>query len=458
MNETANRPGLLPLLFGLAARVNRQTYALVGFSLMLLKYGVDAGVVYFFTGHFLAPWDYLNPLITLRQHALNPAPDLVLLMMAVWTLPFFWLGVSMSVRRAVDAGYPPWLGLLFFVPLLNYVMMLALCVLPSREGDGWTPQRTAMGTDEKAKSIFFALMSSVGLTLLMLWLGVYVLKGYGFALFFGTPFLIGVVNAYLYNYRQLYTMRGTIGMACLGLLLSGCALLLFALEGIICLLMASPLAFGLGCIGAAIGYAISQNYHSKVLHVTMSVLLLPLLAVTEQAVAPSPLYEIVTTIEINAPPAQVWPNVVGFSDLPEAREWWFNAGIAYPQRARIEGSGVGAVRYCEFSTGPFVEPVEIWDEPRLLRFRVTENPAPMHEWSPYREVLPKHLDGFLVSKRGQFRLVRLSNGHTMLEGTTWYQHGLWPAEYWRWWSDAIIHRIHLRVLRHVRMLAESKSH
>jgi hypothetical protein len=41
-----------------------------------------------------------------------------------------------------------------------------------------------------------------------------------------------------------------------------------------------------------------------------------------------------------------------------------------------------------------------------------------------------------------------------LEGTTWYRHGLWPAEYWRWWSDAIIHRIHLRVLRHVRMLAE----
>ena len=38
------------------------------------------------------------------------------------------------------------------------------------------------------------------------------------------------------------------------------------------------------------------------------------------------------------------------------------AGLAYPMRARIEGSGPGAVRYCEFSTGPFVEPIVTWDE------------------------------------------------------------------------------------------------
>ena len=29
------------------------------------------------------------------------------------------------------------------------------------------------------------------------------------------------------------------------------------------------------------------------------------------------------------------------------------------------------------------------------------------------------------------------------------------AEYWRWWSDAIIHRVHLRVLNHIRTLAEA---
>jgi len=135
----------------------------------------------------------------------------------------------------------------------------------------------------------------------------------------------------------------------------------------------------------------------------------------------------------------------------------FRAGVAYPIRAHLDGVGPGAVRYCEFSTGPFVEPIEVWNEPALLRFRVTENPAPMHEWSPYANVLPKHLHGYFVSKQGQFRLTPLPGGRTLLEGTTWYRHGLWPAEYWRWWSDAIIHRIHLRVLRHIRTLAEAES-
>jgi hypothetical protein len=79
----------------------------------------------------------------------------------------------------------------------------------------------------------------------------------------------------------------------------------------------------------------------------------------------------------------------------------------------------------------------------------------MNEWSPYGRIIPKHLHGYFVSERGQFRLTPLANGGTRLEGTTWYRHGLWPAEYWRWWSDAIIHRIHLRVLRQIKTMAEA---
>jgi hypothetical protein len=182
-------------------------------------------------------------------------------------------------------------------------------------------------------------------------------------------------------------------------------------------------------------------------------LLVPVSLLWDTTARPA-VFEVKTAIEIAASPEQVWTQVIAFPALPEPHEWYFRAGLAYPQRARIEGMGIGAVRYCEFSTGPFVEPIEVWDEPRLLRFRVTDNPPPLREWSPFGELNPKHLHGYLVSKRGQFRLTRLANNHTLLEGTTWYQHGLWPAQYWRWWSDAIIHRIHLRVLNHIRALAE----
>jgi hypothetical protein len=88
---------------------------------------------------------------------------------------------------------------------------------------------------------------------------------------------------------------------------------------------------------------------------------------------------------------------------------------------------------------------------------VTSNPAPMQEWTPYSHVDPPHLHGFLVSSGGQFLLRPLPNGGTRLEGTTWYRHSLWPAPYWRLWSDAIIHRIHMRVLGHIRHEAESSN-
>ena len=79
----------------------------------------------------------------------------------------------------------------------------------------------------------------------------------------------------------------------------------------------------------------------------------------------------------------------------------------------------------------------------------------MKEWTFYSDIHPPHLEGYLVSRRGQFLLTRLPDGRTQLEGTTWYEHGLWPSEYWRVWSDKIIHAIHLRVLKHVKQLAEA---
>ncbi|GDY12422.1 hypothetical protein LBMAG53_13000 [Planctomycetota bacterium] len=41
-----------------------------------------------------------------------------------------------------------------------------------------------------------------------------------------------------------------------------------------------------------------------------------------------------------------------------------------------------------------------------------------------------------------------------LEGRTWYSVEVHPQWYWRLWSDVIIHRIHRRVLDHIKQLAE----
>src|SRR5205809_3436324 len=36
----------------------------------------------------------------------------------------------------------------------------------------------------------------------------------------------------------------------------------------------------------------------------------------------------------------------------------------------IEGTGVGATRYCDFTTGSFVEPIAVWEENRRLGFDI----------------------------------------------------------------------------------------
>jgi hypothetical protein len=48
----------------------------------------------------------------------------------------------------------------------------------------------------------------------------------------------------------------------------------------------------------------------------------------------------------------------------------------------------------------------------------------------------------------------LANGNTLLEGTTWYYNKIKPGLYWDLWSDYIIHKIHERVLNHIKDEAE----
>jgi hypothetical protein len=275
---------------------------------------------------------------------------------------------------------------------------------------------------------------------------------YGLSLFVILPAAFGAVAAWAAGARDVKrgAKTGAISTA-----LATLAFLLLGWEGMICIVMTWPIAVPLGALGGLLmAQAQSRRFGRKAAGM---LLFLPPLGVAWDVTADPPMFEVQTAIEIAAPPDVVWRNVVTFSDLPEPEEWFFKAGIAYPKRARIEGTGPGAIRYCEFSTGPFVEPIDVWDEPRLLQFRVTENPPPMEEWSPYQKVVPRHLHGYLVSERGQFRLIPLDGQRTLLEGTTWYRHGLRPSEYWRWWSDAIIHRIHLRVLNHIRDLSEKRQ-
>jgi hypothetical protein len=415
---------------------------------------------------FFNYWAPLGKAARLDHLSNTEAKFLVTLLL--FSIPFIWVGVAMTVKRLRDAGQPVWLVGLFFAPVVNVLFFLTLCALrpgerPTElEGAPW-PGPHGLGRLIPCSKLGSALLSIVVTAVLGLGfvaIGTIVIGAYGWGLFVALPFCLGMFSVLLHSYHKPRDWGDCAIVSLLPVWVVGVALILVAMEGIICVVMAAPFALGLAGLGGALGYMI-QAHHRKPqtpAMVSLVILMIPMsFGIEHAAHLRPPEFVVRTAIEVNAPPEKVWNQVVAFSEIAPPKELLFRAGIAYPIWAEITGHGVGAVRNCVFSTGPFVEPIEVWDEPRLLKFGVTANPEPLNELTPYGHIDAPHVHGYFVSEKGQFSLTPLPGGRTRVEGTTWYRHTMWPAEYWRLWSDYIIHKIHFRVLEHIRSEAETAT-
>lgn len=442
------------LWFTFQDRIDRRTYFLSGLFLVALKYAGDSVLVWTGTGQRWDPFEYQSSMLRLMSGPLKDAPAWALIGLIVWSIPFLWIGISMSMRRALDAGITAWVALLFFVPGLKYVLMAVLCLAPSRAPQ--TPAEPPRPYEAKLPSAMMAMATGTMLGLTTLAFSVFLLDSYGAALFFGMPFIVSFVTAWLFNRRYPSTSSETQQIVLMTISCVGGVTLLTAAEGALCLFMAAPLALGLGVMGGWLGRELALFDREPVRNMIVGLLALPVAASMEAGDPATPLREVRSSVEVNAPPDVVWRNVIAFPPLAPPNEWVFRAGISYPMRAEIRGEGVGAIRYCVFSTGSFVEPITIWEPGKRLSFDVASQPRPMTEWSPYADITPPHLDGYFNSKRGEFRLTALPNGRTRLEGSTWYEMKLQPSVYWSLFGDAFIHRIHGRVLEHIRVNAERK--
>lgn len=237
---------------------------------------------------------------------------------------------------------------------------------------------------------FFAIMA------------IYYFRDYTFGLFIWLPAVLGALSTMIYGFQNVVDRKvlRNISYATLGVFSLG--LLTFAMEGIICILMAAPVGLLFVYIGHWIGYAIIKSKMSGNTPAAMILLSLSIPALTSFEHAVKVKYDlrlVITSIEINAPIETVWKNVIHFSPLDDPKEFIFKSGIAYPISAQIDGVGVGAIRHCNFSSGSFSEPITVWNEPNLLKFDVKNQPEPLKEISFY-DIHPNHLHGYWVSQKG----------------------------------------------------------
>ena len=444
--------------------LDRWPYFWWGCALMALKYNLDRLIAWqgFHRSWYL--WNYIKPHGYGSIDALPPNDERFYFMLLLTSLPFLLVGIFLTLRRLRSAALPLAFCVLFFVPVINLIFFAVLSVVPEKSANptvmtdkptkiSWLPQSAA---GSALASTLFVGLAGVAFA----YLSTSVLQNYGWGLFVALPFVMGLVSVLIYAGPQSRSLPSCMLVAILPIGFAGLCLFFVAMEGAICLIMAAPIGLALALAGGCVGYLIVGNRTAPIRPLAMGMMLLTVpftMGMEKQADDPPPLLSVTTSVLIDAPPEQVWPNVVSFSPIPPKRDWILHTGIAYPTRARIDGTGVGAIRHCIFTTGEFVEPVEEWDENRLLRFSVAQQPEPMEELSPYPHLKTTHLDGYLQSHEGELRLTAMPERRTLLEGTTWYTDRIWPSNYWRLWSDLIIHHIHLRVLNHIKNLSEHGS-
>lgn len=453
----------LRTLFSFWGPISRREYISVAFAGVLLKHIVDLSIALLLFHRSWSPLNYIVPLgIPIAD--LSRSDLRFLIVMVTASIPFAWIGTAITVKRFRTIGWPFWTVAFFFVPIVNVISFAVAAVWPETTvADGEISTRwleRVVPADRLGASLLALVITGV-LGVGLVALGTKVLGSYGWGLFAAIPFTQGAICTLLLGAHRRPTILECIVAALLSVMLTCAALLAVALEGAVCIAMAAPLAICFALLGAAFGYAVliaPRGSRGVTVSILVCVLAAPgMMGVESGLWRSAPVYEVESSVVVNAPPLTVWKSVVSFGELLPPTELPFRLGIAYPVSAHIAGAGIGAVRYCEFSTGSFVEPITSWEPGKRLAFNVVHSPEPMHELSPYARIDTPHLHGYMVSRRGEFILQKRPGNRTLLIGRTWYQHHLWPASYWTIFSDAIIHSIHLRVLNHVKALAERRD-
>ena len=396
----------------------------------------------------------LRALVTLDR-----LPEFVLILALAGLLIAAWALAALAFRRAADAGVTEWIAPAAYaiVPVIQIWVILLLCVLPSRAAPDRPPATDLFGAPEQAwAAVAQGALAGMGLTLFAVAISALLFRVYGFGLFVLAPLLIGAAAGYFANRRGDIGGSSTATVVVWATALGGIALIATALEGVICIVLAAPLALGVGLIGGLLGRAVASASRSPAQTVS-SLALLPLVFAVESVIGPTSSFDTVQTVTVRAPPAVVWKSVLHMDPIEGPLALPFRLGVAYPLRGEVIGEGVGALRRGEFSTGTALERVTEWTPERKLAFVVLNEVPAMRELSPYQHVHAPHLVGYFRTTSTSFELSPRSDGGTDVVERTSHELRLEPALYWLPMARWMVHANNARVLAHIRGHAERST-
>jgi hypothetical protein len=216
----------------------------------------------------------------------------------------------------------------------------------------------------------------------------------------------------------------------------------FLKEGVICLLIVSPLIFCFIITGVFTGKRMFQQ-NNQTLNVSVFSLLF-VVFVSDSLSTHNYVNLVADEMVINATPEEIWKNVVAFDKIEKKDDYWlFQIGMPSPMQTTVDGYYKGARRKCIFSNGyTFDEKIVTYKPNEDLTFDIVKQP------------LDPEIMGHIDILRGQFLLKDNGDGTTTLVGNSWYRLHVFPVWYYDIWAKSITRNVHLRVMEHIKMLSE----
>lgn len=231
--------------------------------------------------------------------------------------------------------------------------------------------------------------------------------------------------------------------------------LLTGFEGVLCAVLAAPVMYVMGFLGAGVGFLV-RAWRGRAGLLVFAAALPAVLGPLEQTGTPQSVYRTVTNdVLIHAPAAAVWAQVRSVRRIGdrEIRSGWAHLiGLPRPREAVLRGAGVGAARLASFDGHlSFLETVTDWQEGRLLSFRIQARDA--GHLDPHVRVGGRFFD--VLS--GTYTLEPVAPGVTLLHLSSTQRVSTPFNGYTAFFTQAIMRDLQRTILEVVRDRAEDRA-
>jgi hypothetical protein len=226
--------------------------------------------------------------------------------------------------------------------------------------------------------------------------------------------------------------------------------LLFMLEGLICILMALPIALVLASIGGVIAGVIGRKLRVNNTS-TFCIALLPFILAPAEARlnAPTSTRTVASEIRIHSSTATVWQNIERVPAISPAElrpNWTHRIGFPRPVEATLSFEGVGGIRHASFERGLlFIETVTAWEPDHRLAFTIKADSAhiPTTTLDEHVTIGGRYFDVL----DGEYRIEPLAGGDILLHLTSHQRLSTDFNGYAGLWTDAVMQSLQTSILQ-----------